>query len=165
MKKALLTGFIALGTLGLVDNKVQADEQVGETKVEFSVGSDYLLDIPAKVTLNDYSKTYLDIKTKNHNLSPTEYVLVTLENGLTNNSEITLSRYMDTDTTIKTAITNNGAVINMSDKEIDIFDAKNPQEYTIATLFIDPLQDNYKSGKYTTTLTFGSEIRDRDVPE
>ena len=28
MKKALITGFITLGALGLVDNKVQADEQV-----------------------------------------------------------------------------------------------------------------------------------------
>ncbi|AUB54430.1 hypothetical protein GUI51_13410 [Enterococcus mundtii] len=162
MKKVLATGVIVLGTLGLFGNKVQADDQ---TQVEFSVGSEYLLEIPAKVTLSDYSKTYLDIKTKNHNLSPTEYVMITLENGLTDNSEITLSRYMDTDTTIKTTITNNGASINLVDKEISIFDARNPQEYTVATLFIDPLQDNYKSGKYTTTLTFGSEIRDRDVPE
>ncbi|MFV5900141.1 hypothetical protein [Enterococcus faecalis] len=162
MKKMLATGVIVLGTLGLFGNKVQADDQ---TQVEFSVGSEYLLEIPAKVTLSDYSKTYLDIKTKNHNLSPTEYVMITLENGLTDNSEITLSRYMDTDTTIKTTITNNGASINLVDKEISIFDARNPQEYTVATLFIDPLQDNYKSGKYTTTLTFGSEIRDRDVPE
>ncbi|PTO34191.1 hypothetical protein [Enterococcus mundtii] len=162
MKKILATGVILLGILGLFGNKVQADDQ---TQVEFSVGSEYLLEIPAKVTLRDDSKTYLDIKTKNHNLSPTEYVMITLENGLTGNSEITLSRYMDTDTAIKTTITNNGASINLADKEISIFDARNPQEYTVATLFIDPLQDNYKSGKYTTTLTFGSEIRDRDVPE
>lgn len=162
MRKNLVLGIISLGFLGYSSININADEQ---TIVEYNVGSEYVLEIPSKVTLNDYSNTYIDIKTVSHNLSPTEFVRVSLEEGLTSDSEISLSRYMDPSTTITTSITSNGAKIPMDNPEIDIFDSKNEQNYTIATLFMAPLDGNYKSGKYSTTLTFGSEIIDRDVPE
>ncbi len=46
----LITGVIALGTLGLFANKVQADDQ---TKLSYQVGSEYLLNIPATVELDE----------------------------------------------------------------------------------------------------------------
>lgn len=84
MKKYLAMGIITLGALGLLGNTVQADDS---TEVEYEVGSDYVISIPSKVTLDAGGSTPLIIKSVSHNISPTKTVSISLTEGLTDAGE------------------------------------------------------------------------------
>ncbi|MGH1892473.1 hypothetical protein ABE905_13710 [Enterococcus durans] len=165
MKKALITGVIALGALGLVDNKVQADDQ---TKLSYQVDSEYLISIPATVELDEGRRTYIDIKTISHNIDPDRYVSLSITDGLTSDSEITLKRDGDTTTnisTLKSTITKSGAPILINNPEIGTFDYKSGQTDSVATLFVDEPEGDKKAGTYLTTLTFTSEYKSKMIGE
>ncbi|EPM7559432.1 hypothetical protein ACTPL8_001816 [Enterococcus faecium] len=161
MKKTLLIGFISLGALGLVSNKVQADDQ---TKLSYQVSSEYLISIPATVELDEGSRTYIDIKTISHNIDPDRYVSLSISDGLTADSEITLKRDGDTTTnisTLKSTITKSGAPILINKPEIGTFDYKSGQTDSVATLFVDEPEGDKRAGTYLTTLTFTSEYKSK----
>lgn len=165
MKKALLTGFIAIGILGLFGGKVQADDQ---TKLSYQVGSEYLINIPATVELDEGRRTYIEIKTISHNIDPDRYVSLSITDGLTADSEITLKRDGDTTTnisTLKSKITKSGAPILIDNPEIGAFDYKNDQTHSVATLFVDEPEGNKRAGTYLTTLTFTSEYKSKILGE
>ncbi len=165
MKKMLATGVIVLGTLGLFGNKVQADDQ---TKLSYQVDSEYLLSIPATVELDEGRRTYIDIKTISHNIDPVRYVSLSITDGLTADSEITLKRDGDTtanNSTLKSTVTTSGAQIPINKPEIGTFDYKNDQNVSVATLFVDEPEGDKRAGTYFTTLTFTSEYKSKMLGE
>ncbi|WP_270659878.1 hypothetical protein [Enterococcus thailandicus] len=165
MKKALITGFIALGALGLLGNKVQADDQ---TKLSYQVDSEYLISIPATVELDEGRRTYIDIKTISHNIDPDRYVSLSITDGLTSDSEITLKRDSDTTaniSTLKSTITKSGAPILINNPEIGSFDYESGQTDSVATLFVDEPEGDKRAGTYLTTLTFTSEYKSKMIGE
>lgn len=165
MKKTLITGVIALGTLGLLGNTVQADDQ---TKLSYQVGSEYLINIPATVELDEGRRTYIDIKTISHNIDPDRYVSLSITDGLTADSEITLKRDGDTTgniSTLKSNVTKSGAPILISNPEIGTFDYKSEQTVSVATLFVDEPEGDKRAGTYFTTLIFTSEYKSKMLGE
>lgn len=165
MKKTLLTGFIAIGILGLFGGKVQADDQ---TKLSYQVDSEYLISIPATVELDAGTTTYIDIKTISHNIDPDRYVSLSIKDGLTADSEITLKRDGDTTTnisTLKSTITKSGAPILINNPEIGTFDYKSGQTDSVATLFVGDPEGDKRAGTYLTTLTFTSEYKSKILGE
>ncbi|WP_430608993.1 hypothetical protein [Enterococcus sp. MSG3310] len=113
-------------------------------------------------------RTYIDIKTISHNIDPDHYVSLSITNGLTADSEITLKRDGDTTaniSTLKSTVTKSGAPIPINKPEIGTFDYKSGQTDAVATLFVDEPEGDKRAGTYFTTLTFTSEYKSNMLGE
>ncbi|WP_285141107.1 hypothetical protein [Lactococcus petauri] len=161
MKKYLAMGIITLGALGLLGNTVQADDS---TEVEYEVGSDYVISIPSKVTLDAGGTVPLIINSVSHNLSPTKTVSVSLTDGLSDAGEIELKRFVDPTTTINGYVTLNGSALPVNNT-LRIYDYTAEQTEELARLEIGLLgnTNSFKAGTYSTTLTFTSEMADKNI--
>ena len=160
--KKLFIGCMSLIVLGLGVTNVKADEK---TEVEYEVGSDYVLSIPAKVTLDNYGPQYLKINSVSHNISPLQIVSVKVTEGLTDDGTITLRRFLDSSTTIDAYVQLNGESLKVDHDKIGAFDYTAPQAGEIARLEIDLLgsTNTFKAGSYSTSMTFVSEIIEKDI--
>lgn len=162
MKKYLAMGIITLGALGLLGNTVQADDS---TEVEYEVGSDYVISIPSKVTLEAGGSTPLIIKSVSHNISPTKTVSISLTEGLTDAGEMELKRFIDPTTTLNGFVTLNGSAVPVNNT-LRTYDYTAGQTEELARLELGLLAGNggeVKAGTYSTTLTFTSEMTDKNI--
>lgn len=161
MKKYLAMGIVTLGALGLLVNTVQADDS---TEVEYEVGSDYVISIPSKVTLTSSDVTPLVINSVSHNLSPTKQVSISLTGGLSGVGEIELKRFVDPTTTIKGFIDLDGTPLAMNNivRTYD-YTAAQDEELARLDLGISGNTTTFKAGTYSTTLTFTSEMADKNI--
>ncbi|MGM0214221.1 hypothetical protein [Enterococcus sp. AZ109] len=161
MKKILSTGMLTLAAVGVFGIKAQASDQ---TEVEYEVGSDYVISIPAKITLDDYGPTQLVINSVSHNLSPMKLVSVSLTEGLVDAGEITMERFLDPTTTINAYVTFNGNALPINNT-LRTYDYTAGQTEELARLEIGPLAglNSRKAGTYSTTLTFTSEMTDKVI--
>ncbi|WP_285015868.1 hypothetical protein [Lactococcus garvieae] len=161
MKKYLAMGIITLGALGLLGNVVQADDS---TEVEYEVGSDYVISIPSKITLDAHGSVPLIINSVSHNISPSKTVSVSLTDGLSDVGKIELKRFIDPETTIEASIRLNG--IHITENTIlRTYDYTAGQTEELARLDIGILGNvnTFKAGTYSTTLTFTSEMADKNI--
>lgn len=157
MKKIITLGFASLTLMSLCGVKAHADN---ETEVSYEVGSEYVLDIPAKIELDSEVRSYLDIKIISSNIDPMQYVSLSIVDGLTNDSEISLKRVGSiTENLLTSRITTSGATISKDSPIIGSFDYNAKANDSAATLFIDAPEGDKKAGTYTTTLTFLSEYK------
>ncbi|WP_338999451.1 hypothetical protein VNN37_06345 [Lactococcus garvieae] len=161
MKKYLAMGLVTLGALGLLGNVVQADDS---TEVEYEVGSDYVISIPSKVILDAGGTVPLIINSVSHNLSPTKTVSVSLSDGLSDAGEIKLKRFVDPTTTINGFVTLNGSAVPINNT-LRTYDYTAGQTEELARLELGLLAGNgeVKAGTYSTTLTFTSEMADKNI--
>lgn len=157
MKKIITFGFISLTLMSLCGVKAHADS---ETEVSYEIGSEYVLDIPAKIELDDEAKSYLDIKIISSNIDPLQYVELSIVDGLSNDSEISLKRIGGlTENLLTSRITTSGAAILKDKPVIGSFGYTAKANDSAATLFIEAPVGEKKAGTYTTTLTFSSEYK------
>lgn len=160
--KKLFIGCMSLIVLGLGVTNVKADEK---TEVEYEVGSDYVLSIPAKITLDSSGSQPLKINTVSHNISPQQIVSVKVTEGLTEDGTITLKRYLDTSTTIEAYVLLNNDALKVNHDKIGDFDYTAPQAGEISRLEIGLLgsTNTFKAGTYSTSMTFVSEIKEKTI--
>lgn len=160
--KKLFIGCMSLIMLGVGSLNVKAD---GKTEVEYEVGSDYVLSIPAKVTLDNYGTQPIKINTVSHNISPMQIVSVKVTEGLTDDGTVTLKRFLDSSTTIDASVQLEGEALKLDHDKIGLFDYTAPQEGEIARLEIGLLgsTNTFKAGSYSTSMTFVSEIKEKDI--
>lgn len=157
MKKIIAFGFVSLTLMSLCGVKAHAES---ETEVSYEVGSEYVLDIPAKIELDDEARSFLDIKIISSNIDPLQHVELSIVDGLSNDSEISLKRIGGTTTHLLTSrITTSGATITKDKPVIGSFDHTAKANDSAATLFIDAPAGDKKAGTYATTLTFSSEYK------
>jgi|GEM_PF-6464800 len=161
MKKYLAMGLVTLGALGLLGNVVQADDS---TEVEYEVGSDYVISIPSKVILDASGPVPLIIKSVSHNISPTKTVSISLSDGLSSAGEIELKRFVDPTTTINGFVTLNGSALPVNNT-LRTYDYTAEQTEELARLELGLLANgpDVKAGTYSTTLTFTSEMADKNI--
>lgn len=158
--KKITIGFMTALLIGSFAPIANAAEQ---TEVEYEVGSEYVLSIPSKVVLDNHGSTPLPIETDSHNLAPDKVVTVRLSDGLSSDGEITLRRFIDPTTTMTADVLVSDNPLQINHEYLAKFDYTMPQNAELSRLEIGIPQGETKAGTYTTTLTFSSEMSNKEI--